>query len=156
VKGGIMKNYLYIILPIVLIVSTSNGINAANNIQSKEGDDGVLHFSNAEQKPEYGEEVKRPQSKDLFNKDAFYKEQLAVNYEHKWLTDKKVRTAAEITFIGDDKCTMKINVNFQADNAHKVIHDGSLVNAAKKVGIKRIEFHDWGNFAKEYIYYDIK
>ncbi|MCK9362159.1 MAG: hypothetical protein M0P74_00930 [Syntrophales bacterium] len=150
-----LKHFCSILL-VILIFFVSSNLNAANNIQSKEGDDGVLHFSNKEQKPEYREEIKRPQSKDVFNEGAFHKEQLTVNYENKWLTDKNIRTATEITFIGDDKCTMKINVNFQADNANKVIHDRSLMDAAKKVGIKRIEFHDWGNFAKEYMYYDIK
>jgi hypothetical protein len=88
------------------------------------------------------------------DKTGFKREKFADTYARKWLLE--YRTATEITFTGKDKRTMKIKVNFQHNNATQVIHDSSLIDDAKKVGVKRIEFHDWGNFAKEYIYHDIK
>lgn len=82
------------------------------------------------------------------------KKQLAEIYNDRWLN--RFRTATEIRFIGKNKSTMKIMVSFQADQADKVIHDPSLITTAKKAGIKRIEFHDWSGFSKEYLSNNIK
>lgn len=81
-------------------------------------------------------------------------EKFADEYAKKWLLE--YRTATEISFVGKNKQTMKIKVNFRHNKAKDVIHDPSLIDDAKKVGVKRIEFHDWGKFSKEYIYHDIK
>ncbi|CAG1770695.1 hypothetical protein BAC3_01262 [uncultured bacterium] len=82
------------------------------------------------------------------------KEQLAEIYSDRWLN--KFGTATEITFTGNKKRTMKVMVSYQANQANKVIHDYSLIDNAKKAGIKRIEFHDWSGFSKEYLSHDIK
>lgn len=82
------------------------------------------------------------------------KNELAEIYNDRWL--HKFRTATEISFIGKNKRTMKVKVSFQADQANKVIHDSSLIATAKKAGIKRIEFHDWSGFSKEYLSHDIQ
>jgi hypothetical protein len=88
------------------------------------------------------------------DKIGIRRDKFADTYAQKWLLE--YRTATEITFIGKDKRTMKVKVNFQHYNSTQVIHDSSLIDDAKKVGIKRIEFHDWGNFAREYLAHDIK
>lgn len=82
------------------------------------------------------------------------KKQLAVTYSDRWL--HQFRTATDIKFTGKNKSTMKIMVSFQADQANNVIHDYSLIATAKKAGIKRIEFHDWSGFSKEYLSHDVK
>ena len=82
------------------------------------------------------------------------KEQLTNIYSDKWLN--QYRTATQISFIGKNKSIMKVMVNFQHDQAVKVIHDYSLIEAAKNAGIKRIEFHDWSGFSKEYLSHDIE
>ncbi|MDO9308460.1 MAG: hypothetical protein Q7V04_05295 [Deltaproteobacteria bacterium] len=84
----------------------------------------------------------------------YTRQELKEVFSHKWLTE--FRTATEISFKGENKRTMKVKVNFQADQANKVIHDYSLIATAKKAGIKRIEFHDWSGFSKEYLSHDIQ
>lgn len=82
------------------------------------------------------------------------KKQLAEIYNDRWL--HRFNTATKITFVGNDKRTMKVMLSFQAAQANKVIHDNSLIANAKNTGIKRIEFHDWSGFSKEYLSHDIK
>jgi len=84
----------------------------------------------------------------------YTRQELKEIFSHKWLTE--FRTATEISFIGKNKRTMKVKVSFQANQANKVIHDYSLIATAKKAGIKKIEFHDWSGFSKEYLSHDIQ
>lgn len=82
------------------------------------------------------------------------KERLAQEYSNSWLLNNHIAT--KIKFSGTKKTTMVVYVSFQHNSTNKVIHDPTLIDAAKKIGLKRIEFHDWSGFIKDIIFYDIK
>ena len=126
-------------LLLVFLISIAVDSLAGEATRTHKTDGGVSHSSKQERQPDYSETER---------------EKLADTYARKWLLE--YRTATEITFVGKDKRTMKVKVMFQHNHAVKVIHDRSLIDDAKKIGVKRVEFHDWGNFAKEYIFYDIQ
>ncbi len=82
------------------------------------------------------------------NRETPQQSALAEHYSVYWL--QNCSTATDIKYAGS---TMRVFVNFQHKHAVKVIHDPTLKEAARKIGIKRVEFHDWSGFSKEYIYY---
>lgn len=84
----------------------------------------------------------------------FTKEEVASTAEARWL--REFRTATEVSLKGKNKAVMIVKVDFLADRSRDIIHDYAVINTARSAGIKRIEYHDWGHFAKDYISVDLK
>lgn len=65
----------------------------------------------------------------------------------------KHKLASKATVTGKK---LKVLLTFNHDRATGAIHDQEIVKMAKSAGLKRVEFHDWSGFSKEYISTDIK